>query len=156
MKVESLARALREHAVMQELADEHIDFVSGCTKNVRFKEGEFIFREGDQADRVLLIRSGKVALELDGAQRGVIVLETVQPGSVLGWSSIFPPHRWEMDARAVRDTLLFSIDGKCLREKLEKDHSFGYAFTRMMLRVVHRRLERMRLQQLDLYRSDDD
>jgi CRP-like cAMP-binding protein len=155
MKVESLARALKEHALLQELAPEHIEFVSGCTKNVRFKEGEFLYREGDQADQVLLIRSGKVSLELDAAQRGVVVLETVHSGAVLGWSAVFPPHRWNMDARAARDVLVFSIDGKCLRDKLEQDHGFGYAFTRMMLRVVHRRLERLRLQQLDVYRGGD-
>jgi CRP-like cAMP-binding protein len=38
--------------------------VVGCASNVRFNAGEFIFREGREADVFYLIREGKVALEV--------------------------------------------------------------------------------------------
>ena len=152
MKQQSLGRVLGEHALLAELAEAHREFLAGCSKNVRFGQGDYLFREGQEASELLLVRRGKVALEVHAPADGVVVLETLHAGDVVGWSTIFPPYRFHHDARAFKDTLVFAIDGACLRRKLEADPSFGFAFTRIMLREAHRRMERLRLQQLDLYR----
>jgi CRP-like cAMP-binding protein len=154
METASLARSLKEHKVVSELKEEHVEFLAGCTKNVRYEEGEYLFREGEQADHAYLLRKGKISLEIYDPTRGTIVVESVHAGEVLGWSVLFPPYHWHLDAKAVKDTLVFAIDGKCLRDKLDRDHSFGYAFTRLMLRVAHLRLDRLRLQILDVYKAD--
>lgn len=153
MKQESLARSLAEHPFLSELRPDHVEFLAGCTRNLRLAEGGFLFREGDEADRLFLLREGKVSLEIHHPTRGTLVLETLHHGEPIGWSTIFPPYRWHVNGRAARDTLLFSVDGACLRDKLEADHDFGYAFTHLMLREVHRRLERVRLQAIDVYRA---
>lgn len=155
METASLARSLKEQKILTDLADSHIAFLSGCTKNVRCRQGEYLFREGQAADQVYLLRKGKLSLEVYDATRGTIVIETLHSGEVLGWSTIFPPYRWHGDGRATKDSLLFAIDGTCLRKKLDGDHSFGYAFTRLLLREAHRRLERARLQILDVYRTPE-
>ncbi len=154
MDTASLARSLEGHPVLTDLEPRHVEFLSGCTKNVRYEAGQYLFREGEEASHVFLVRKGKISLEIHDATRGIIVVETLHAGDVIGWSAIFPPHRWSIDARPVKDTLVFAIDGTCLRKKLDEDHSFGYAFTRLMLREVHRRLERARLQILDVFRVD--
>jgi CRP/FNR family transcriptional regulator, cyclic AMP receptor protein len=153
MKKVSLARSLAEHAFLAELKAEHLQFLAGCTKNLRLPTDGFLFREGDEADQLFILREGKVSLEIHHPTRGTLVVETLHGGEPIGWSTLFPPYRWHLDGRAARDTLLFAVDGPCLRDKLEADHDFGYAFTRLMLREVHRRLERVRLQTLDVYRA---
>ena len=79
-------------------------------------------------------------------------METVGDDDALGWAALAPPHRWSVDARALEPSLLFAIDATCLRGKLDADPSFGYAFTRRMMNEIHERLERVRLQALDVYR----
>jgi CRP/FNR family transcriptional regulator, cyclic AMP receptor protein len=153
MKQESLARALGEHGFVTALEAAHIDFLAGCAKNLRLLEGAYLFREGDEADQLFLLREGKVSLEIHHPTRGILVAETLHRDEVLGWSTLFAPYRWHLSGRTARDSRLFAIDGACLRAKLEQDHDFGYAFTRLMLREVHRRLERVRLQILDVYRA---
>lgn len=153
IKTASLARSLGEHKLIAELAPEHVAFLAGCTKNQRVKAGAYLFREGDEASELYFVRKGKLSLEVQAVGRGTVVVETLHAGEVIGWSTIFPPYRWYVDARAVKDALVFAVDGACLRDKLEADHGFGYAFTRLMLRVVHRRLERTRLQVLDVYKA---
>jgi CRP/FNR family transcriptional regulator, cyclic AMP receptor protein len=152
METESLARSLAQHPLVAGMLDSHVEFLSGCAKNVRLAEGRFLFREGGRADELYLIRSGKIALESHDGARGTLVVETVGGGDALGWSTLFPPHRWGLDARGIEPAQLFAIDGACLRSKLDADHSFGYAFTRRLLDEVHRRLQRARLQALDVYR----
>ena len=152
METESLARSLKEHSLVKGLADSHVDFLSGCTKNVRVAAGRFLFREGAAADQLYLVRSGQIALEAHDGARGIVVLETIGGDDALGWAALNPPYRWSLDARAVEPTLLFAIDSACLRQKLESDHSFGYAFTKRLMNEIHERLERIRLQALDVYR----
>ena len=151
-ELQTLARSLREHSLVKGLSDGHVDFLSGCTKNVRVAQGRFLFREGSSADELYLVRSGKIALEVHDGARGTIVLETIGADDALGWAALNPPYRWSLDAQAIEPTLLFAINGACLRQKLDADHSFGYVFTRRLMNEIHERLERLRLQALDVYR----
>jgi CRP-like cAMP-binding protein len=150
--MESLERLLREHAVLKGLAEHHLAFLAGCARNVRFQMGDFLFREDEEASASFLIRSGRVALEIDVPGREVLRLETVGEGDLLGWCWLFPPYRWHFDARALEATRAIALDGVCLRQKCEADHDLGYELTKRFLYQVHQRLERSRLQLLDVYR----
>lgn len=151
METHSLARLLKEHALIKDLAESHVEFLSGCAKTERIQAGRFLFREGQPASELSLICSGKVALEIQDSGRGTRIVETLGADDVLGWSALFPPYRWGLDARVLETVNIITLDGVCLRKKLEADHSFGYAFTRRLLCEVHERLERVRLQHLDVY-----
>jgi len=154
MNPENLARVLAQHSFCADFTPEVTAFLCGCTKNVRFKSDEFVFREGEPADWMYLIREGRVSLENHFPGRGGLTVETLGSGEVLGWAVLFPPNRWPLDCRALAPTAAFAVDGKCLRNKLDADAAFAYAITRRLLLESHRRLERARLQQLDVYRAE--
>lgn len=154
MKSETLSRALAAHPFCAEFSEATVDFLSGCTKNVRFAPGQYLFKEDTEADQLYLLRGGEVALESNLPGKGPVKVETLTEGGVLGWSVLFAPHRWHVDCRALEPTLAFAVDGACLRGKLEKDPVFAYAITRQLLWEVHKRLERARLQQLDVYKAE--
>ncbi len=46
------------------------------------------------------------------------------------------------------------LDANCLRAKCDADHDLGYELVRRFLYQVHTRLERTRLQLLDVYRAE--
>jgi hypothetical protein len=48
----------------------------------------------------------------------------------------------------------FALDGNCLRAKCEAYHDLGYELVKRFLQQVHMRLERTRMQMLDIYRTD--
>ena len=150
----NLAPLLREHPFLRGFTREHIDFMVGCTSNVRFKEGDFLLREGAPADHTLLIREGTVSLEIYVPGPGVQRVETLTAGDILGYSWLFPPSRYNLDARALADVRALRFDAACLRQKMESDHDFGYEFTVRLLRHLTSRLDRVHLQQLDAYRAE--
>lgn len=154
MTLETLERSLGQHQFCKDLGQDALHFLAGCTKNVRFSAGDHLFREGMPADWMYLIRSGQVSLETYLPGRGALTVETLAKGEVLGWSVLFAPYEWHVDGRATETVVAFGVDGNCLRNKLDADPSFGYAITRRLLREVHSRLERARLQQLDVYRAE--
>jgi CRP/FNR family cyclic AMP-dependent transcriptional regulator len=133
------------------LAAEHLQLIAGCGANDRFEAGAELFHEGDPADRFFLIRQGSVALELEAPGRGTLVIETLQPGEVVGWSWLFEPYRWLFDARAREPTRVVAFDGACLRGKCEADHELGYQLMRRFAGSITERLQATRLQLLDVY-----
>ncbi len=50
MAIEGLQKLLREHPLFEGFPDDFIETVAGCGKNVVFKPGDYLFREGDDAD----------------------------------------------------------------------------------------------------------
>ncbi len=149
--MENLERALTEHPFLAGVEEKYIKLLAGCASNVVFKSGEFILREGKEADSFYFIRHGKVQAETFVPQKGPLAIHTREAGEVLGWSWLVPPYKWHLDARALELTRAIAIDGKCLREKCEEDHDLGYEVMKRFALVIVQRLEATRLQLMDIY-----
>jgi CRP-like cAMP-binding protein len=118
---------------------------------VQFGPGQYIAREGQEANEFYAVRAGMVTLEMFVPGRGPVTLHTLGQGEVLGWSWIFPPYRWLFDARALDLTRAVMFDALCLRNKCEQDPAMGYDFMKRFAQVAVARLDAARLQLLDVY-----
>ncbi len=128
--------------------------VRAAARGAREREagtGELIAHEGAPAETLLLILSGKVALQLDAPEGGDLTVQTVGAGEVVGWSWLVPPHRWRFDVRAVKPTRVLVLDGRSLREGLAENPGAGFPFLLRFLPVLAERLENTRLQLMDLH-----
>ena len=154
MTIHTFEQVLAEHPFFKALDPPHLDTVVGCVSNVKFEPGEFIFREGEAADRFYVVREGKVAVEVFVPNKGPVTIETIEGGEVLGWSWLFEPYKARFDARALNAVRALALDGACLRAKCEKDPGLGYELLKRFTQVVVSRLEATRMQLLDLYGRD--
>jgi CRP/FNR family transcriptional regulator, cyclic AMP receptor protein len=151
--METLEPILAKHPFLKGLKPEHLGILVGCASNVRFDAGQFLFHEGEEANEFYMIREGKVAVQIQGAERGPIIVQTIGEGEVLGWSWLIPPYRWRFDAKALELTRAIALDGKCLRTKSEEDHDLGYELLKRFAGIIVDRLEAARLQLLDVYKA---
>jgi CRP/FNR family cyclic AMP-dependent transcriptional regulator len=149
--VEGLERIIREHRFFAGLDEGFCQLVCGCAKNVRFEEGQYLFREGDPADWFYLIRHGRVALAVMMPGRGSITFQTVGVGEIAGVSWLVQPYRWTYDAKALEPTRAIAMDAGCLRGKCEQDHDLGYEVMKRFVPILVERLQATRLQILDVY-----
>ncbi len=149
--IDGMDKVVREHRFFVGLSEDVIQLVAGCTRNVRFDADKYLFREDDPADEFFLIRHGRVALEMAAPGRTAVTFQTVPEGDVVGLSWLIPPYRWAYDARALDLVRAIGIDAKCLREKCDSDHDFGYAMMMRFVPVLVERLHATRLQVLDVY-----
>jgi CRP-like cAMP-binding protein len=149
--ITNLAPLLKEHAFFADLKPEYIDLLVECASNVRFEANQWIFRQGEDADRFYLIRQGKVAIEISAPGQPAIVIKTLTDHDVIGWSWLFPPYRWQFDARAIELTRAIALDGRCLRGKCETDPVLGYELMKRFSSIMLETLQATRLQLLDLY-----
>ncbi len=107
--MQSIEELMALAPTFQGLAPEHLRLIAGCGRNERFGTGERMFREGEPAERFFLVREGAVALEVQAPGRGALVIETLHPREIVGWSWLFEPHRWQFDARAIEPTRVITL-----------------------------------------------
>lgn len=151
--MESLEQILAESPFLQGLQPEYLALITGCASNVRFDGGQYLFREGEEAEKFFIIRHGRIGLEIYSPDRGAITIQTLEAGDILGWSWLVPPYQWRFDAKATELVRAVALDGKCLRTKCEEDHNLGYTLLKRFAHIIEQRLEATRLQLLDVYGS---
>lgn len=149
--METLERILVEHPFLKNLDKNYLRIIVGCASNVRFEPGQVIFHEGEEANYFYVIRHGQVALEINAAERGILTVETLGEGDVMGWSWLVPPYRWHYDAQALSLVRAIALDGKCLRKKCDEDHSLGYELLSRFFPILMDRLQHTQMQLMDIY-----
>ncbi|HEY7200271.1 MAG TPA: cyclic nucleotide-binding domain-containing protein [Candidatus Dormibacteraeota bacterium] len=147
----TIADVVNDCTLFDGLSAAHLSLIAGCGRFVRFPAGAVILREGEPADRFYLVREGSIALEVASPERGSVVVQTLGPGDTLGWSWLFPPYRWHLDALARDAVAAIAFDAACLRAKCEADHELGHRLMGRFADVMLRRLTATRLQLLDVY-----
>lgn len=142
---------LADHPFALGLSDAQLDRLAACGRATRFREGEVVFREGGVADALYLIASGHVVLEQHVPTRGALRVESLGTGDLLGLSWLFPEGRWVLDARALAPTDAVRLDATCVQACMAEDPALGLALATHVIHQLYQRLERVRLQRLDVY-----
>ena len=144
---------LEQHPFLLGLTPEQVSAIACGSRELSFPAGALLLREGEQANTLYLLRSGRVVLEQNVPGRGPTWLETLKAGDILGLSWLFPPYRWHLDARAVEPVDAFALDVSCLRGPTPEHPVLEPALAMRLLRHLYDRLERVRLQRLDIYKA---
>ena len=127
--------------------------VAEVAREVTFTAGTRLFAEGQLASGCWLIRAGQVALETAVPGRGQVVVHTLGPGDVLGWSWLVPPHRWHFSATATGAVRAVQLETTELLVLADADPALGYPLALGFFEVLLGRLQSTRSRLLDLYGS---
>jgi len=110
----------------------------------KYAPGESIFRLGDEATALHVVAMGAVdltfPLQVMGEQKDVR-FHTLDPGQVLAWSALVPPHKLTMSARAAKQSVLLSFEREPLLKLLADDASLGFPVMSNLARVIGFRLQ---------------
>lgn len=151
--MDALLQSLGSHPFVQGLDGAHLRRMASFTTVRDLAPGTLIFRESDDADALYLLLAGRVALEQHVPAQGPVLVESLREGDILGLSWFFTPYRWHLDARVVEPVRACILEAPPLRRAMEEEAALGYALAKRLLQAIYARLERVRLQRLDVYRS---
>jgi NTE family protein len=100
-------------------------------QQVRLPAQEWLFREGDAADRLFFVVSGRlrVVVERDGQ---VLVARLLGPGAAIGELAVLAGTARSASAQAVRDSELLEIEGDRFLELLAKDQGLSVGLARAL------------------------
>jgi CRP/FNR family transcriptional regulator, cyclic AMP receptor protein len=146
-----LAARISAHPFFAALTDAQRATLAEDAITETFTAGQRLFDEGGIADRFWLIEQGNIALDMRIPGRGDQIVETLGPGTVLGWSWLHPPYRWHFGAMARIATTTIAFDAASVRRRCDADPAFGYAALCSFTPVITERLHATRLRLLDLY-----
>ncbi|HET6529457.1 MAG TPA: cyclic nucleotide-binding domain-containing protein [Actinoplanes sp.] len=144
---------MREQPLLAGLNDWQLEHLAADAQRAIIHAGNRVFREGDPADRMWLIVDGRIDVDTRLPDRGDVIIDTLGPGDVLGWSWLFPPYRWHFGAVARETALTVELDGPRVRELCQRDPGLGYHFITGLFQVVTDRLQATRRRLIDEMRT---
>ena len=124
----------------------HIHKLASIASIRRFEEGALIYRAGEVGKAVYLILEGEVAVEMEVVDYGPVILFTLGPGQLFGWSALFPTRRKQARARVVHPAQLIVINASQLRDLFRADHEMEREVMDCMTHVVVDRVRSARLE----------
>ena len=147
----SFSERITEHAIFAGLDEPHQKILVESASEVSMLRDQVIFRHGEAANRFYIIEGGRVSLDIAIPGRGIIPVQTLHAGEVLGWSWIFRPYQWQFNARALEETFAISFDAERVRRAIQADHDFGFQMMMRFSMVMMERLQATRLRLVDVY-----
>jgi CRP-like cAMP-binding protein len=136
------------------LTNTELDLFESVSREARMPADQILFEEGGPADSFFIISEGRVGLELTSPGKTPLTIQTLGPGDMVGVSWFFAPYRWNWRARALVDTTLVVFDAVEIRRRCAENRDLDLEVLSVLAREVVARLQRTRIQLLDLYRND--
>jgi len=147
-----LTNMLSCHPYLQGMSPEQLQKLAACCRRMTITAGQYLGREKEAADAFYLIQSGQVAIETCTPDRGVVCIQTLGAGDLVGWSWVAPPHIWQFDARVNAKVDVLAFDAAALRKACQEDHELGYELLKRLVVVIARRLAGTRMKLLESFR----
>jgi CRP-like cAMP-binding protein len=158
---------LRRWPFFAGLSHDHVVAVANVSDVVDVDEGEFFFHEGDQLNKFYLALNGRVNVLLETLERDVehkvseqylrelktkdVVVTTLGPGDVFGWSGLVSPHTATAGAQAATACEIVVVDTNALIDVFDEDPSFGYEMMQKAAQVIRDRLHDTRIESLSCW-----
>jgi len=134
---------LAEFDLFRDVSKDALKEVAAICESVKVKKDDFVFREGEKAEKLHLLISGSIALRVNLTSRpdSVTVSFINIPHQTLGWSGVVAPNHYTASAFCEEDTELLAIPSEKFMEILEKHPEAGY---KVMLRITSIISDRLR------------
>lgn len=121
------------------------DIVDICTE-VSVQKGDFVFREGEKADKLHFLLSGSIALrvKLTSRPESVTVSFVSTPYQSFGWSGIVSPYHYTSSAECDEDSRLLIIPAEPFMKLMEANPHAGFQVMKRIAEIIADRLRNSR------------
>ncbi len=135
--------ALSRFDLFKGLSESLLAEIAALAEEVSVKQGEFIFREGEKADKLHFLLNGSVALrvKLTSRPESVTVSFVSMPYQSFGWSGIVAPNHYTSSAECDEDSNLLIIPAVPFMKLLEANPESGF---KVMQRIAETIADRLR------------
>lgn len=128
--------------LLDRLTDEMLELIPPIATLHQFEEGDVIYEEGDPANDFLMLKRGKILLQVELAEMIIISLGSIKTGYSFGWSALLPGSTYTSYAICSEPCEVISLPGRGFLKILNDDHTMGYRVMDATMRVLKNRLER--------------
>jgi len=127
---QTVAEFLRKVQIFTELPEDLLERLASIATNVSVSRGQWLFREGEPADGVYVVRVGH--LEIVREQPEPVVLNTLTRGAVIGELALLSGAPRSGSARALRDSEVLKIEKLHFDQLLNSTPTLALGLTRVL------------------------
>ena len=111
-----------------------------------FSQGDVIFREGEQADKLHFLLAGEIVLKVKLTSRpeSISVSVVSQKFESFGWSGIVPPYHYTASAICEADCKVMTIPGEEFMKVLSENPAAGFTVMQRLTELIASRLRNSR------------
>jgi CRP-like cAMP-binding protein len=137
---------LSQFSLFNGLPESLLKEIAAISHEVAVKKGEFVFREGEKADKLHFLLNGSVALrvKLTSRPESVTVSFVSSPYQSFGWSGVVAPNHYTSSAECDEDSTLLIIPSDPFMKLLEKHPEHGFTVMRRIAEIIADRLRNSR------------
>lgn len=121
---------LRNVPVLAGMPDELLERLSDELKVVQVSAGDFIMREGEAADSLFIVRSGRIEVLDEGPPE--VLIRMLRRGDVIGELALLRQGTRSASVRARRDAELLELGRDAFEALIQEAPSFALGLTRAM------------------------
>jgi CRP/FNR family cyclic AMP-dependent transcriptional regulator len=151
MVKQNIKNILEDNLFFKEFNQEEIEILVKHSVFSSFNEGEFLLGRHQEAKYFYFIINGSVSLQVFSHEHGILELDNIQDGEILGWSWLVPPFAFHYDALALERTNAVYFDAVAIKNEMQKNHDFGFKMYSLFTPIIIERLQASRKNILELY-----
>jgi CRP-like cAMP-binding protein len=136
---------LKEHWLFADLSPEEVDRTVEMVREIQFRPGDVLLRQGDPSDGVFLVGTGSLHATATN-NRGAAFLNLIHAGEVLGEMGTLDGEPRSATVMAVTDGVAYFVPSEMFRDLITRSREASYRL--LMLLVARQRRTNERLMQL--------
>ncbi|MBI4330481.1 MAG: Crp/Fnr family transcriptional regulator [Chloroflexi bacterium] len=144
------ADVFKEFAIFGGLNEAQLKRVAAIAREESHPAGAVLFKEGDSAGSLYLVKEGKIVLEMKteaSPHRPIkqVTVDMITRGEALGWSSLIEPYKYTLSGLCIDPARIVVIDGAKLRELMKQDNAIGFEVMKGIAKLLSTRLNHTRI-----------
>lgn len=138
--IETVAPILSKIAIFGGFEDRQLHEIFRYLEEAVFRQGDYIFRKGDEPSHIYVVKKGKIDL-LITKQQVVLRKKTLDVGDCFGEASLMAMHKHTATAIAVEDSEVMVLSRRTLLQLQKEDSKLFSLLMMNIARELARRLE---------------
>jgi CRP-like cAMP-binding protein len=136
-----LTGILRQAELFRSVAAQDLATIVTASRLRMFRRGQVVFMQGDPADTVIVVISGRVKLMVRSADGGELTLTIIQSGGVFGELSVADGGPRSADAETLDECQLLLIPREAIRDLCGREPSAAQAVLCLIAATLRRLTE---------------
>jgi CRP/FNR family transcriptional regulator, nitrogen oxide reductase regulator len=140
MTAEERGQALRTSPVFGHLSAQEIESLAAPSREVECRARDYVFMEGDPAEWLCIVRTGRIRIVRHSRSGKDVVLELLGPGEIFGGVAVIEKRPYPAAAQAMEASVVLKIPAQALITVSERNPSVIRELALMMgrrLRSAH-------------------
>ncbi len=129
---------MKQSDLFRGLDRDFVKEIMEITRQLNLADETVLFQEGDPADAVYILLTGRIRLAI--GENSLVVYTVSHAGELFGWSTLMGRERFSATATCLEPVKVLSIDRDELAMILDQDPANGMVFYRRVARLLGSRL----------------